>query len=170
MFQLKETEMIRFQLTISAIALLAVMGCSEQPKPEQTPATPPPAASTEEGHSHGEGPNGGAVADWGGGKYHVEFTVNHDTQEATVYVLDNNAKNPAPLKIEKLLLSIKDPSFQVELLPQPLDGEAEGTSSRFVGKHEKLGVVQEFAGTISGEADGTPYAGDFKEEAHGHTH
>ena len=159
--------MIRFYVMMTALALFTVTGCSEQPKTERGAETRP-EASTEEGHSHGEGPNGGAVADWGGGKYHVEFTVNHDTQEATVYVLDNNAKNPAPLKIEKLLLSISDPSFQVELLPQPLEGEAEGTSSRFVGKHETLGVVQEFAGTISGEADGTPYAGDFKEEAHGH--
>lgn len=167
-FQLKETEMIRLHWMMTALALFAVTGCGEQPKPEQTPATPPPTASTEGGHSHGEGPNGGAVADWGGGKYHAEFTVNHDTQEATVFILDNNAKNPAPLKIEKLLLSISEPSFQVELMPVPLEGEAEGTSSRFVGKHEKLGVVQEFAGTISGEADGTPYAGDFKEEAHGH--
>lgn len=169
MFQLKETEMIRFHVMMTALALFAVTGCSEKPKTEPAAETPP-AAATEEGHSHGEGPNGGAVADWGGGKYHAEFTVNHDTQEATVFILDNNAKNPAPLKIEKLLLSISDPSFQVELLPQPLEGEAEGTSSRFVGKHEKLGVVQEFAGTISGEADGTPYAGDFKEEAHEHTH
>jgi len=160
--------MIRFHLTMTALALFAVTGCSEQPRPEQTPATP--SASMEEGHSHGEGPNGGVVADWGGGKYHVEFTVNHDTQEATVYVLDDNAKNLAPIKSEKLLLSISEPSFQVDLLPMPIEGEADGASSRFVGKHEKLGVVQEFAGTISGEADGTPYAGDFREEPHGHNH
>jgi hypothetical protein len=37
-------------------------------------------------------------------------------------------------------------------------------SSRFVGKHEKIGVEQEFAGTIVGEVDGTPYTGDFQEE------
>ncbi len=162
--------MNRFQLMMTTLALFAVTGCSEQPRPVQAPATTFPAVSTEEGHNHGEGPNGGAVADWGGGKYHVEFTVNHDTQESTVYVLDDNAKNPAAIKSEKLLLSISEPSFQVELLPMPIEGEADGTSSRFVGKHEKLGVVQEFAGTISGEADGTPYAGDFKEEPHGHTH
>lgn len=162
--------MIRFNVLMTALAMSAMVGCSEQPKPGPTPAAPTTAASTEEGHSHGEGPNGGAVADWGGGKYHAEFTVNHDTQESTVYILDDSAKNPAPIKTENLLLSITEPAFQVELLPQPLDGEAEGTSSRFVGKHEKLGIVQEFAGTISGEADGTPYAGDFKEEAHGHAH
>lgn len=53
----------------------------------------------------------------------------------------------------------------------PLDGEAEGTASRFVGNHEKLGVVQEFAGSISGEVEGTPYVGEFQEEPHGdHKH
>ncbi|MCA9162665.1 MAG: hypothetical protein KDA62_06785 [Planctomycetales bacterium] len=162
--------MFRFQFVMTAVALLVATGCGERTQPEPTAPTPPSAASADEGHSHGEGPNGGAVADWGGGKYHVEFTVNHDTEEATVYVLDSNAKSPAPLNTDKLLLSISEPSFQVELVPQPLEGETDGASSRFVGKHEKLGVVQEFAGTISGEADGTPYAGDFKEEPHGHTH
>jgi hypothetical protein len=162
------------KLTYSMVLLATwtfVVGCSEkaQETAEKTPSTPAAdAGAGEEGHSHGEGPHGGAVADWGGGKYHVEFTVNHDTQEATVYVLDNNAKSPAPVKAENLLLSISEPAFQVDLMPSPLEGETEGTSSRFVGKHESLGIVQEFAGTISGEVEGTPYAGDFKEVAHGH--
>jgi hypothetical protein len=82
--------------------------------------------------------------------------------------LGSDEKTPAPIKATdgKLLLTIKEPSFQVELTAQPLEGEADGNSSRFVGKDEKLGVVQEFAGTISGEVDGTPYAGDFMEEPH----
>ncbi|TWU12888.1 hypothetical protein CA54_17140 [Symmachiella macrocystis] len=161
--------MLRIHLLTAAFALCTLAGCGETPKPEETS---PPANSTEAGHghshSHSEGPNGGVIADWGGGKFHVEFTVDHDTKIATVYILDNNAKNPAPIDAEKLLLNIADPVFQVELMPVPLEGEAEGTSSRFIGKNDKLGVVQEFAGTISGEADGTPYAGDFKEETHSH--
>jgi len=40
-------------------------------------------------------------------------------------------------------------------------------SSTCVGQHDKLGVVQEFAGSITGEVDGTPYAGNFKEEPPG---
>lgn len=164
--------MIRFNYSMTLVAVLTlVAGCSDkaQTPADQMPSTPAARSNTgEEGHSHGEGPNGGAVADWGGGKYHVEFTVNHDTLEATVFVLDNNAASPAPVKAESLLLTITDPAFQVELTPSPMEGEAEGTSSRFVGKHENLGIVQEFAGTISGEVQGTPYAGDFQEEPHGH--
>lgn len=49
-------------------------------------------------------------------------------------------------------------------MPMPQEGETGGTSSRFVGKHESLGIVREFAGTISGTVDEKPYAGDFQEE------
>lgn len=122
-------------------------------------------------HGHGAGPHEGTLADWGGGKYHVEFTVDHDKKEATVYILGGDEKSPAPIKADKLLLAIKQPAFQVDLSAQPLDGETGGQASRFVGKHDSLGIVQEFAGTISGEVDGTPYTGDFAEEAHvGHDH
>ena len=156
--------------TLSAVALIA--GCNPPP-PAAAPAptaTPAPAPSEAPKHAaHGAGPHEGAVADWGGGTFHVEFTVDHDKQEATVYVLGGDEKTPTPVKAAdgKLLLNIKEPSFQVDLVAMPLDGEAEGTASRFVGKHESLGKVREFAGTISGEVEGTPYIGDFKEEPHG---
>lgn len=85
-----------------------------------------------------------------------------------MYILGDDERTPAPIKAkdEEILLSISEPSFQVTLKAAPQDGDPEGTASRFVGKDEKLGVVQEFAGTISGEVEGTPYTGDFKEEPH----
>jgi len=171
--------MTRFSLCSGLLLVLTLaIGCDsgKQPAPQTTTTT---AASTtpgkdDHGHAgHGAGPHEGTLADWGGGKYHVEFTVDHDKQEATVYVLGSDEKTPSPIKATdgKLLLSIKEPSFQVDLAAMPLDGEAEGTASRFVGKHESLGKVQEFSGTISGEVEGTPYAGDFQEEPHGaHDH
>jgi hypothetical protein len=145
------------------IAMFAV-GCGQSPPPAAQKAESPAE------HHHGAGLHGGTVTDWGGGKYHVEFTVDHDKKEAAVYIRGSDEKSPAPIKASKLLLSINEPSFQVGLVPQPLAGEAEGTSSRFVGQHDDLGKVQEFAGTISGEVDGTPFAGDFKEEPHGADH
>ncbi len=102
-----------------------------------------------------------------GGKYHIEFTVDHEKKESAVYVLGGDAKTPAPIKADMLLLTITEPSFQVDLAAQPLDGESGGAASRFVGKHDSLGKVQEFAGSLTTEIDGTPYAGDFKEEPHG---
>lgn len=170
--------------TLSGLLVAAMLSAGCNPAPPAVPTaktTPPPSTATKEDHphphpkksegdkhGHGAGPHEGTLADWGGGKYHVEFTVDHDKQETVVYVLGSDEKTPAPIKATdgKLLLTINEPSFQVELTAQPLEGEAEGSSSRFVGKDEKLGVVQEFAGTISGEVEGTPYAGDFKEEPH----
>jgi hypothetical protein len=166
--------MIRFSLHSSLLLTLTLaLGCGDADKPAPQPATTPAASTTpakdDHGHQHaghGAGPHEGTLADWGGGKYHVEFTVDHDNQEATVYILGSDEKTASPVKADKLLLSINEPKFQVELAAAPLEGEAEGTASRFVGKHASLGKVQEFAGTISGEVDGTPYVGDFKEEPH----
>ncbi len=115
-------------------------------------------------HDHGSGPHGGAVAEWGDGNYHVEFTVDHGKKQATIYVLGSDGKSAAPIKAAKLLLSINDPACQVDLSAQPEDGEAAGSSSRFVGQHENLGIVREFEGTISGAVDGKPFAGDFEEK------
>jgi hypothetical protein len=168
-------------ILLSTFCALVVMtfitGCQDTATPQA--AAPPSTASaaSEHGHDHGEGegehahdhgagPHGGTVADWGGGKYHVEFTVDHGKQEATVYVLGSDEKTPAPIKTDKVSLTIGDPELQADLLPVPLEGETDGVSSRFVGKHEKLGIVQEYAGSMSAEIEGTPYTGDFKEEAH----
>jgi hypothetical protein len=107
------------------------------------------------------------LTDWGGGAYHVEFAVDHESKEAAVYILASDEKSPAPIRADKIQLWISDPMTEMELLANPLEGEAEGTSSRFVGTHETIGIVREFSGTISGVVDGTPYTGDFKEEPHG---
>lgn len=151
----------------STLALL-LAGC--QTKPAETSSAEPQAA-THDDHHHGASPHGGTIGEWGGGAYHIEFTVDHEKQESAVYVLGGDAKTPASIKAEKLLLTINEPSFQVDLVAQPLEGEAAGESSRFVGQHELLGKVQEFAGSVTAEVEGTPYTGDFKEEpGHDHKH
>lgn len=153
-----------------AIGLLALAGCPK-PKPETTDdGGPAPTADAgddgeEGGHTHGAGPHGGALADWGGGAYHVEFTVSHDDQQATVYILGDDEKTASPIAAEEIELSIKDPEMQVTLKAMPQEGDGEGKSSKFVGNHESLGVVQEYEGAITGVVDGTPYTGDFKEVA-----
>jgi len=148
-------------LLACVVVSLVLTACSSQPA--VTPSKTPPGKTPHAEHEHGAGPHGGAIGEWGGGAYHLEFTVDHAKQEATVYILGGDAKTPAPIKAEKVLLSINQPSFQVDLAAQPIEGET-GVSSRFVGKHESLGKVQEFAGSVTAEVEGTPYAGDFKEE------
>jgi predicted small lipoprotein YifL len=152
-----------FLLLVSAALLSCVNGCGDK-KPDPAPKSKANPSAEEKPHSHGAGPHGGALTDWGGGAYHVEFTVDHDQKEATVYILGGDEKTPAPIKTDKIKLVIDDPMTEMDLVAKPLEGEAEGTSSRFVGTHDTIGIVQEFAGTISGEVDSTPYTGDFKEE------
>lgn len=175
----------RIALFVSIGGILIVNGC-EQARPPAGPsttATTPANPDSKDGkpadghgHSHGghgAGPHDGTLSDWGGGKYHVEFTVDHGKKEATVYILGGDEKTPAPIKAKdgELLLTINEPSFQVTLKAAPQKDDPEGAASAFTGTDDKLGVVQEFAGTISGEVEGTPYAGDFKEEPHGeHDH
>ena len=120
-----------------------------------------PVAKSDEDHSHGTGPHGGTVFDFG--KWHAEFDVNHKSAEATVYILGGDAKKAVPIAVDKLQLSIKNPSFQLDLKAVPQDGDPEGKSSRFVGKHDNFAKEQEFEGTLSGVINGKPYAGDFKE-------
>ena len=160
-----------------------LLGCS-QPSPPQAPLAAKPAVKAktddhghahadDDHHGHGAGPHDGTLADWGGGKYHVEFTVDHDAKETVVYVLGSDEKTAAPVKTPdgSILLTIKEPAFQVTLQARPLAGEADGKSSCYGGTHDSLGIVREFAGTISGEVDGTPYAGEFAEQPHGaHDH
>jgi hypothetical protein len=161
-------------ISLAFAAILGFVGCNKPSEPAATTATK--AADDQrhdhgagshdhgtEGHGHGVGPHEGTVADWGGGKYHVEFTVDHDKQQATVFVFGSDEKTPAPIDAATIELSA--------LKASPQESDPAGKASRFVGTHEKLGVVQEYAGTLTGVIDGTPYSGDFKEEAHvGHDH
>ncbi len=168
-----------YQLILSsAAALLSIslmVGCGDKAAVQPSSQRSETSSSTEakpsdshkvEGHAHGAGPHGGTIADWGGGKYHVEFIVDHDKKEATAYVFGNDEKTPEPITAESILLTIKEPQLQVDLLPVPLDGESDGKSSRFIGTHDGLATVMEYEGTMSAAVDGTPYAGNFMQEAH----
>ena len=148
-----------------------LIGCGPTPDPTPVPQATSNSPAKGEAHpAHGAGPHGGALTDWGGGAYHVEFTVDHDKKEVTVYIVGSDEKTPAPIKAQSIHLVIDEPMTELDLAAKPVEGEAEGTSSRFVGTHDTIGVVREFAGTISGVIEGTPYTGDFKEEPHGADH
>lgn len=165
--------MRQFRKMVGGLAVLGALtlavGCG-QPTTAPKGGTKADKGGKADDHAHGAGPHGGAIGDWGGGKMHIEFTVNHDTQEAIVYILGSDMKKPVPIKakdgqITGAITGVKDKgAFEVVLKAVPEAGDPAGTSSKFVGKHEKIGVVQEFEGTITGENDGTPYTGKFKEE------
>lgn len=159
-------------------SMFAFAGCNQESA--STAKIPSNASADSHGHphadgdtthaphaGHGAGPHDGTVADWGGGKFHVEFTVDHGKKEGTVYILGADEKTPTPIDAAEIELTISDPVMQVTLKAAPQASDPAGKSSRFIGNHEKLGVVQEYAGVLSGVIDGTPYSGDFKEEPHG---
>ncbi|MBA4064369.1 MAG: hypothetical protein C0501_11780 [Isosphaera sp.] len=152
---------------IGAAVLAVAAGCNNPPggSPKGGDKVPVKGDGKEPEHGHGTGPHGGTVFDFG--KWHGEFRVDHGKKQATVYVLGSDEKTAAPIKADKLVLSVKEPAFQVELKPDPQAGDPAGTASRFVGSHDNFVKEQEFAGTLSGVVEGKPYAGDFKEEPEG---
>ena len=148
-------------ILMMSLTLAVFAGCNGQQagSPKDKDQTPKKGGEHDD---HAEGPHGGTIIEFG--KWHGEFTVDHKTQEATVFILEVDSRTTAPLPVEKLLLSIKTPQFQVDLKAVPDKSDPSGKSSRFVAKHENFGKAQEFEGTLSGVVDGKPYASDFKEE------
>ncbi len=150
----------------AGLAAASLVGCGTKPAPTAAPAptTAPTAkagAGGHEEHPH-EGPHGGALAEWGEHEYHVEFTVDHPSKTATVYVLDGNAKKAAPVDAAALTLALKlTPPVSVTLTAKPDAGDPAGKSSRFVGTHPALGVERKLAGSVAGKVGGKPYSGDF---------
>ena len=155
------------------VVVLAVVGGGCAPEPKHGGAPTASGAAGGSSHAHHDdhpGPHDGALAEWGGGKYFAEILFDHEKKETTVYILGSDEKSPAPIAAETILVSVREPRFQVELKAAPQEGDGEGKASRFIGEHEQIATVRDFAGTISGEVDGVPYAGDFVETDHDHDH
>jgi hypothetical protein len=151
------------------VAALAVTGCS--PEGGTTPAAKDQAAVKNTGkkaeHTHGKGPNGGVVFDLG--KYHAEFTVDHDKKECTVLVLGQDEKTPTPVAAKDLTVTTKETKTEAGKTVPPMTikmvsrNESGGKASKFVGTDPGLGNVADFEGTVLGEIDGKPSQGEFKE-------
>lgn len=119
--------------------------------------------SDDGGHSHDNPPHGGTILDWGGGKYHLEFLVNHREKKATVYILGSNAKDDFAIEAESIQVALNDPAVEFTLNATPQDSDSAGKSSRFVGHDDALENDQDLSGTIFGTIGDTPYSGEFKE-------
>lgn len=150
-------------LGLGVFALALAAGCGQ---PAASPSKPAPAPHHDDDHEHPPPPHGGALIELG--RYHGEFTVDHEKKQATVYILDGKVVKAVPVKAEQLKLVIKEPAFEVDLVPLPQEGDPAGKSSRFTATHDHFGKVQEFEGTVRGVLDGKPAEGDFKEEDHAH--
>jgi hypothetical protein len=157
---------------ITLALLLMPLGCQKvavaPPKVAKQTASKPGGHAHD--HSHDEGPHDGVVAGWGDEEFHAEFTVDHDTKTATVYILDEHAKNAPkvePAKITKVTLAITNvsPPLTLEMKFDPAKTDSKGIA--FSATHDQFGKKMNFEGNISGKLNGKDYSGDFKEGAHG---
>src|SRR5262245_36766901 len=152
------------------VAALTVMGCSQ---PSGTTPSMKDKGATKDGSQsenhgpHGKGPNGGVVFDLG--KYHAEFTVDHDKKECMILVLGQDEKTPTPVVAKDLTVTTKQtktkdgkvvPPMTIKVRPKDESG---GKATRFVGTDPGLGNVADFEGTVTAEIDGKPSQGEFKE-------
>jgi hypothetical protein len=152
-------------------ASLMVAGCGQ---PDGKKADDKKAGGNKDGgkkeadHAHGKGPNGGVVFDLG--KYHAEFTVDHDKKECTVLVLGNDEKTPTPVAAKELTVTTKETKTKDGKVVAPMTikmvpkDEKDGKATKFVGTDPGLGNVADFEGTAIGEIGGKPAQGEFKEE------
>lgn len=125
----------------------------------------------QEKHEHpSAGPHKGVLAEWGEEEYHVEITFDNKNKLAVIYILDGSAKKAKPITSKEVILTLKQkPSVTVKLVADPEKTDPQGSSSRFVGKHDAFGKHQDFEGTVSGKVGNKPYSGDFKAK-HSHDH
>lgn len=148
---------------IVALALIVSTGCTGR-KDGGAKAV----AKKSPAHDHAsEGPHGGAIVEWGEDEYHLEFLVDHDKKQTTVYVLDDKAAKASPIAVETLTLILthgKTP-IEIALKADPDTADPKGKSSRFTAVHDELAKKIEFKGTIRGTVAGKPYEGDFVEKA-----
>ena len=163
-----------FSFAAVLTALVFLTGCpAANRKGPAAPSTKKGDEAAAKGHDHPEkGPHGGPLAEWGEEKYHAEVTFDHGKKQATVYILDGEAKKPAPVAAENVTLSLTNvkPPVQVTLKADPQEGDAKGQASRFTGTHDQLGKEMDFEGEVSGTVAGTPYAGTFKHKDDDHDH
>ena len=149
------------RLGVVMLALL-LAGCSSAPTTGGGKAN----KEKEDDHGHGTGPNKGVIFDLG--RYHGEFTVDHEKKECAVYILGGDAKTAVAVAAKELTVYTEEtktkegkvvPKLEIKLLPVPAGEKA----SKFVGTDPGLGNVAEFAGRVVGEIDGKGAKGTFKE-------
>lgn len=159
---------------ILAIGLLvatgAMTGCDKKADTQKPSDKSGTSSKTKTPHApHGKGPNGGVVIDLG--KYHAEFTVDHPAKECTILVINGEKQDAEPLAVaaKEFTLITKEtktkegkvvPPMTIKMLPKDLKN---GKASKFVGTDPGLANVADFEGTVTGEIDGKPSSGEFKE-------
>jgi YHS domain-containing protein len=164
-----------FLVATSAVALVFVVGCGEQPSDSPPGAAAPPAApakSSEGEHAHKPSAHGGTVVPIGGDNYHAEAVFEKDGV-VRLYTLGNDESKVIEVEAQPLSAFVK-PKGGAEatpfvLKPEPQDGDGAGRTSQFVGKlpRELWGKrVEVTVPTIRISGDRFRFGFESAEEAH----
>jgi hypothetical protein len=147
-------------------------GCYKGSSP--APPIKPPAHEHEHDHAHGEhGPHNGDLIELGGGSYHAELVHDDASKLVTIYLLGKDAKAPAPIAEESLVVSalVEGKPQQFVLAAKPQEGDGENQSSRFELTDAALvGAIDnpDSKARLNVTIEGRPYVGTI--EAHHHDH
>lgn len=165
------------KLVPAALVSVSLLGCADSggDYQEVTPeAAKAAAVSHEHDHHHAHGPNGGDLVELGDHSIHAEVVFDEEHGKLDVYLLGEDAETAHPVALTELTLSFAhgDETEDFTLTAAPLDGEAEGQSSRFSVTDEE--IAEEFHEHTDGahlhfEIDGKEYEGEVHHH-HGHEH
>ena len=152
-------------LALSVAPFLAGCPAGNQSKEltsSDTKTTPPVEA-----HAHEHGPHDGEVVELGDN--HGEVVLEKD-RKVTLYILDGKLEKAVPLADATafLVLKLGGESPKIDLKAMPLDGEADGKTSRFQSEAplpESIKDGHDIAGRVTVTAGGKPTSGDV-----GHAH
>ena len=159
----------------AALVSVSLLGCADSggDYQEVTPEAAKAAAdSHDHDHAHAHGPNGGDLVELGDHSIHAEVVFDEGSGKLDVYLLGEDAKTAHPVALTELTLSFAhgDESEDFKLAAAPLDGEAEGQSSRFSVTDKE--IAEEFHEHTDGahlqfSIDGKEYKGEVH---HHHDH
>lgn len=173
--------MIDWKLTMGLLAALTVgAGCGNEGdyKTSGQVSQEKGAAPAEDAHhhDHAKGPHGGAIIELGEEEHHAELVVDHDLHLVQLFLLGPDAKTPSLTKATEVKLALGALGDHV-LKAAPLEGEADGNTSRFQLDNEdvvhKLLDAPEVEGSLEVTVGEKPFVGKvhahFNEE-HDHDH
>jgi len=136
---------------VSGLLIFALLaGCSQKPQ-RTTSSRPTPTQSSEAHHHEHEAPHNGTLIVLGEEFAHLEFVLDSEKGELTVYVLDGEASNPVKLESGSLTLNLTQPKQEALVLSPVADkltGETVESTSKFSANSEVLRGVTTFKGTL----------------------
>lgn len=143
-----------------AFLFACLAGCGKPPVRQAPPPGEPVVAAPVDESS---GLHDGLIVDWGDGQYHAEVCFDRAKREVTVYVHGGELRVLAPVKAKRMTLKLDAPDVEVELTPSPQTDDPEGTASRYVGRHDRLGEKGPFVGVVAARIEGEDFRGTFVE-------